>query len=321
MKNRVASRRRFVVVAYSSIIILLANPLFSASAKEKSPKISLRLAGEAGFISIGDINDGLRTFNMNPVFQEIRMSNPSWASLEGNIRPLKGLFGNWEAELRIDFLSKFGLGIAMSGAEVTSGNESFLKFTNSAFIDPVFVYEYSYKPEIMTSAPFRVTLYYYWRRGGTFSIYFNGGAGYYKGKMSEQYDFRTYDDPATFDNWTTRYWETEWKASFGWHLGAGMEIRMGHRLSIIAELQGRYAVLGNFHATQQYETGYPQYEETTGWLYYCTREDLFIGGRHADLTVWEVPPFASIDFIGDVRKARLDLSGLSLRVGLRLKLF
>jgi hypothetical protein len=63
------------------------------------------------------------------------------------------------------------------------------------------------------------------------------------------------------------------------------------------------------------------FEESTGYLYYFTREDLYIGARRADLTVWEVPPDASIDFIMDVRKARLDLSGLSLRVGLRIMLF
>jgi hypothetical protein len=100
-----------------------------------------------------------------------------------------------------------------------------------------------------------------------------------------------------------------------------MELLLARNLALTAEVQWRYTRISNFRAIQQYETGYPSYEETTGWLYYFTKENLFIGSRHADLTVWEVPPYASVEFIMDVRKARLDLSGLSLLVGMKIRLF
>jgi opacity protein-like surface antigen len=321
MCKRTSTKDSLSAIAYLFIAIFIVVSPVSAGTKDHPLKFSIRLSGEAGFILVGDINTGLKTFNNNPAFKEIRKTNPTWASLEGNIETLNDLFANSEAEVRIDFLRKFGLGIAVSGARINKRNESFLRLTKN--YDPYFyIYEYSYEPEIMTSAPYKVSLYYYWRQGAKTSIYFNGGIGYYKGKMSEQFDLRVYDDPLTFDDWTKRHWETEWKSTMGFHVGAGMELRMGRNLRIFAELQGRYARISNFRAIQQYETGYPLYEETTGWLYYFTKENLFVYGlRHADLTVWEVPPEGSVDFKGDIRKARIDFSGISLKVGVRLSLF
>jgi len=308
-------------LAYLFIALFIVVSPVSAGTNDHPLKFSIRLSGEAGFISVGDINTGLRTFNNNPRFIEIRKTNPTWESLEGNIETLNGLFANSEAELRIDFLRKFGLGIAVSGFKLNRRNESFLRFINIYDSSLSFTYEYSYEPEIMTSAPYKVSLYYYLRQSAKASIYFNGGIGYYKGKMSEQFDFRTYDDPLTYDSWTNRHWETEWKSTMGIHVGVGVELQMGRKLRIFTELQGRYARIGNFRAIQQYETGALPYEETAGWLYYFTMDNLFVGGRQADLTVWEVPPDYSFEFIANVRKARIDFSGVSLKVGVRLSLF
>jgi opacity protein-like surface antigen len=321
MDKRGSTKNGLSALAYLFIAIFIVVSPVSAGTNDHPLKFSIRLSGEAGFILVGDINTGLRTFNNNPAFKEIRKTNPAWASLEGNIETLNGLFANSEAEARIDFLRNFGLGIAVSGARINRRNESFLRLTKN--YDPYFyIHEYSYEPEIMTSAPYKVSLYYYLSPGAKTSIYFNGGIGYYKGKISEQFDLRVHDDPLTFDDWTKRHWETEWKSTMGFHVGAGMEIQMGRKLRIFAELQGRYARISNFRAIQQYETGYPLYEETTGWLYYFTKENLFVYGlRHADLTVWEVPPEGSIELIRDIRKARLDFSGISLKVGVRLFLF
>ncbi len=320
MDKRESTKNGLLAPAYFFIALFIVVSPVLAGTNDHPLKFSIRLSGEAGFISVGDINTGLRTFNNNPAFKEIRKTNSTWVSLEGNIETLNGLYANSEAEVRIDFLRKFGLGIAVSGAKINRRNESFLRLIQN--YDPYFyIYEYSYEPEIMTSAPYKVTLYYYWRQGDKASIYFNGGVGYYKGKMSEQFDLRTYDNPLTFEDWTKRHWETEWKSTMGFHVGAGLELRMGRNLRIFAEFHGRYARISNFRAIQQNETSYPFYEETTGWLYYFTKENLLVGVRHADLTVWEVPPEGSIELIADVRKARLDISGISLKVGVRLFLF
>ncbi|MBE0713441.1 MAG: hypothetical protein IH583_13775 [Candidatus Aminicenantes bacterium] len=321
MDKRGSTKNGLSALAYLFIAIFIVVSPVSAGTNDHPLKFSIRLSGEAGFILVGDINTGLRTFNNNPAFKEIRKTNPAWGSLEGNIETLNGLFANSEAEVRIDFLRYFGLGIAVSGARINKRNKSFLRFTKD--YDPyIYIYEYSFEPEIMTSAPYKVTLYYYWRQGAKASIYFNCGVGYYKGKMSEQFDTRSYDDPLTLNMWGKRHWETEWKSTMGFHVGGGIELQMGRKLRIFTELQGRYARIGNFRAIQQYETSHPVYEETTGWLYYFTKENLHVYGvRHADLTVWEVPPDYSVEFIEDVRKARLDFSGVSLKVGVRLILF
>src|SRR4030043_569331 len=115
MCKRTSIKDSLSALAYLFIAIFIVVSPVSAGANDHPLKFSIRLSGEAGFILVGDIKTGLRTFNNNPAFKEIRKTNPTWASLEGNIETLNGLFANSEPELRIDFLRKFGLGIAVSG--------------------------------------------------------------------------------------------------------------------------------------------------------------------------------------------------------------
>lgn len=303
---------------YLVFIILLFIYAIPVSAGDRYLKFSVRLSGEAGIMAIGDVNTGLRTFNDNEVFEYIRRNNPDWGRLEGNVDTLKNLFGSGEFELRIDLSRRIGLGISTASG-LHRQNESSL--TYFFITDVTWPYEYYYKPAIWASAPLRMNLYCYLRPGSRFSSYISGGIGYYRGGLKEQFNLTVINGYSGFVDWTRRYWETQTKGALGFHVGQGMELRLSRSLTLTAEIQWRYVRISNFRAIQRYETSFPLFEESTGYLYYFTREDLYIGARRADLTVWEVPPDASIDFIMDVRKARLDLSGLSLRVGLRIMLF
>jgi hypothetical protein len=303
---------------YFGLVVLLVNNFVSAGVEEKYHKFSLRLSGEARIMVIGDINTGLRTFNDNPRFEYIRKNNPDWGRLEGNISTLNNIFACWVAELRFDLSRRVGLGIATAGG-LHRQNESTL--THYLISDVTWPYEFYYKPEIWASSPVILTFYLNLGAGSRLSSYLSGGLGYYRGGLKEQFNFTMVNGYSGEVGWTRRYWETQSKTALGFHLGWGMELLLARNLALTAEVQWRYTRISNFRAIQQYETGYPSYEETTGWLYYFTKENLFIGSRHADLTVWEVPPYASVEFIMDVRKARLDLSGLSLLVGMKIRLF
>ena len=61
--------------------------------------------------------------------------------------------------------------------------------------------------------------------------------------------------------------------------------------------------------------------EEAGSLYYFTRYDLGIDARYADLEVWETPPEITVWDLDDLRKAALNLSGVLLKIGIRIKLF
>jgi opacity protein-like surface antigen len=307
-----------LVSTYLAFTILLLSDAVPVRAGEKYPKFGIRLSGEVGIMAIGDINTGLSTFNDNLVFEYIRKNNPDWGRVEGAIDTLKNSFGSGEFELRIDLSRRIGLGIS-SATGLRRQNESSL--TYFFVTDVTWPYEYYYKPAIWASTPLRMTLYCYLRPGSRFSSYLSGGIGYYRGGIKEQFNLTVINGYSGDVGWGRRYWETQTKGALGFHVGQGMELLLSRNLALTGEIQWRYVRISNFGAFQRYETTNPSYEESTGYLYYFTKENLFVGVRHADLTVWEVPPEYSIEFIMDVRKARLDLTGLSLKVGLRIMLF
>lgn len=104
---------------------MLLIPVLATADEERFPKFSLRLAGEAGIMAIGDINTTLKSFNNNEQFDYIRKNNPDWAAVQGTIRTLNNFLGNWAGELRMDLSRRIGLGIEISGA-VHKRNESSL---------------------------------------------------------------------------------------------------------------------------------------------------------------------------------------------------
>ena len=87
------------------------------------------------------------------------------------------------------------------------------------------------------------------------------------------------------------------------------------------EFQGKLAKIRGLKGIWKTDTAYGAHAEGKGTLYYFTRDDLNFGGRVADLQIWEKVPDVSYLFISDIRKAILDYSGFSLKIGIRIKLF
>lgn len=316
------------------LLILLASLFFiqtlqAGPSSEHFPKLSLKISGTAGLTSWGDINTMINTFNNNWFFEEIRKTNPINYEVRGNILPLdKGLFG-LETELRIELSFRLSFGLATSFPNIDKKNDSFLAYIFYPG-DEIWPYYYRYKPEVKASMPFKFTLYFSPDINLKTKIFLFAGAGIYKGKISNFWNFSEVNgtDPADSD-WLARYWETEQKSAVGFHCGIELERPIWSRLSFMAELEFRSAEIKNFRAIEKYwvlemegkEVIYQKYEESSGWLYYCREDELFIGIRYANLHVWEVPPDYSINFYGDIRKAKLDLTGVSLKIGIKLNLF
>jgi hypothetical protein len=290
----------------------------------------MKISAATGRFAVGDMNTMLNTFNHNAAFERIRKSDPPspWYEVRGNILPVHHSLFGWEAELMLNFSRRMSLGFSACGPELSKKNDSALHFLKF-YGDEIWPHYYRYKPEIKARAPFKVNVYFFpetrWR------IFFAAGIGYYRGMMSHLYNFSEINGTNPERNgWLMRYWETEWKGGFGIQTKVGIEYPILKWLSLSAELEMRYAKIKNFRANQIYKAEDREgteiilsiNEETSGWLYYFTHENLFIfGERHADLQVWEVPPPVSIDMIADIRKAKLDLSGLALVIGFKFSLF
>jgi len=315
MKKRAGGKLGVIILCP----ILLSGVLLVLSyGGDKYPKLSLRLSGEAGIVVIGDINEGLRTFNRSPNFEYFRKYDPEGGRVEGEIRSLNNLFASWMPEIRVDLSQRVSWGFSI-GPKLRRQNESTLTYYSMSS-GTAWPYEYYYKPEIWASSPVRTTVYLDLGKGARLSSFLSAGVGYYRGGLREQFNLTTIDGFPGDVDWSRRFWETRSKSAIGFHIGWGMEMALTQKIALIGEVQWRYARIGNFDASMRYETSTPSNEVTTGWLYYYTRDDPLLGGQYADLSVWYEPPWASFD-IGNIRKARLDLGGVSLSLGLKLQLF
>ncbi|MDH5203245.1 MAG: hypothetical protein OEW69_08310 [Nitrospirota bacterium] len=100
---------------------------------------------------------------------------------------------------------------------------------------------------------------------------------------------------------------------------------MTKKLALVGEVEGRYVKLSNLFGRMEIEYdwggGNIIIYEQKGSLYYFTMWDYDIGAYRANLEVWEKPPEGSFREVDNVRKACLDLSGISFRVGIRMRLF
>lgn len=100
-----------------------------------------------------------------------------------------------------------------------------------------------------------------------------------------------------------------------------MEYTLIKNLAFIMEIRGSFARISGFNGTMSYENNFGESSKTIGALYYFSMWDGWIAAPYYGLEVWEKPPELSTRWEWDIRKARLDLSGFSLRIGIRIGLF
>jgi hypothetical protein len=304
------------------MVVLCISALHGGDGRSLFPKFSLCLRGTAGLMAIGDINTGLRTFNDNPTFEYLRKNDVSWGRIEGEVETLHGFYGSWEVEMRVGFSRRISVGVATSSA-VHRMNEGSVTWTYLPPDQTVWPYHYYYRPEIRAAMPLKASVYYCLNPESRISSGLFMGLGYYRGRMSQQLNLDGVNGLDGEVDWSNQYWETQSKGGLGFHMGWEAEYRLARRVSVTADLEFRYAKIRNFRATQVHDTSFPERTESSGWLYTYTTFDPFIEGgpRYWNFQVWETPPDRSLDFKADIRRASLDLSGLAIKVGVRIGLF
>jgi len=107
---------------------------------------------------------------------------------------------------------------------------------------------------------------------------------------------------------------------FGFHGGIGFEFSIANNLALVLEMKGRYARI-NLKGKRTYSVWELPWIEEEGNLYIGERDLLDEGyGEHCpDLIISKSSP--SGDEFQNTKRAVLDLSGFSFRVGIRIKLF
>lgn len=306
----------FRLLLLSILCLLLVRPL---QAEEKRPfwsRFSLKLTGGGGFIAVGDMNNHLESINKNDNFKYWRKHDPT--SISGEIKKLNNWGYDFELELIMNINPKFSVGLATS-APFRRSNESSILFPANydRGIGPQTI-EMDYRPEIRLSFPIKLSLYYSWLSTTRFKTNIVGGIGYYPNSISEYYMHKIFPYGSSFlKTVTVSYdWSAKGKHPFGLHAGIGLEYSLNEEFSLVADIQGRFIRIGNLRGQKEYRQSSERIR-VAGTLLYHTIWDPGIDASYDELVISETYDPGN----ENVRKAILDLSGFSLRVGVKINLY
>ena len=289
-------------------ILCMAGFCLSDERKSPGPKFSLKLTGGARYAAVGDLNEYLDSFNQRP-------------DICGKVAEVANWSSDWELELRMRLSSRVELGLATSGFFNKKSPSSIFLFGGEV-LDPDITKSdarIEFIPEIKTAMPLGLNLYYSLCSGSRMNLLVDLGLGWYTGKMTENYIDNTFQsDGGTY--FGTVYWSVDNNFSLGFQGGLGLEYVVTDELALVVELQGRFARISSLKGKICAMSNNSLSEET-GTLYYYQWAWFGTGPWYRELMVHESPPGGGIFSVKDVREARLDLSGYSLRIGLRVRLF
>ena len=299
-------KKTLVLLFCFSLLVPLLRP---EQEKPFRRRLSLKLGGGGGFALIGSVNRSLGLLNNNETFKKLREDDPD--SISGEIKGLNNWLADWEIELRMDLSPKISIGIAAS-APFHRREESSLSYAifENGIRGPR-IQTLQYRTEARVFMPIKLNFYYsrrYWKKP---KLILNAGIGYYPGRLS-QYSGSWFDN-----SWpSSSYWEVKPKFPIGFHGGVSLEYPLLKNLFLVMDIQARYIMLGNLQGRQEDRWSDGTYYEKKGTLYSFEFGDSHIPAYYEVLAILE-----TLENAGTVRNATLDLTGVVLRVGIRVPLF
>lgn len=311
MKNTI----KFLALLFG--FLLLAQSVYPEEERPFTQRFSLKLTwGFGSNIPIGDVNTCLESFNNNEIFEMHRKYETG--QVAGEIKTLDDRISHWEAELRFDLTPRISFGIATS-APFHKHNQSSVTYTVIGYAGPQ-IMTWTFKPNIKVSYPIRLSAHYTSPLILRLRISVSGGFGIYTARISQLLRFDEIT-PIGKSSWYT--WDQEAKRNFalGFHGNISLEYFFTNRLALVAEFQQRYIKISSLKGKVKHENSHGDNYEKNGTLYYFTTWDHLIGARYSTLEIWPEIPEDPVRLIDDVRKAVLDLSGHSFRLGIRIRLF
>jgi hypothetical protein len=293
-----------------TVLVALA---YSEGNNSFKPRLSLKVSGGWSSIPIGDMNTILTSFNNMPDFVDWREFYPNLIS--GEIRPLNKRILNWHLEFRLDISSRIGVAIGTS-LPYQKSNEGTIDWT----IPQGQRHLFTLRPKVQVAPTVLWSVYFGLLTTSRLNLQCCVGSGLYPAKISEYYRLEVFP-PGFESDWGVRYWESKYCSALGLHAGIELDYRLTKALSLVLETQTRYARISDFSGTQYREGKYFGItDRESGSIYYYTRIEFYTGDRYADIKILE-PPGNGIELPRDIRKAALDLSGISIRIGIKFRLF
>ncbi len=250
---------------------------------------NLVFSGGGSFISGGDLNDGSQ--GIADYHSEILAVQPQGEAKPAHLSYILG------GEFTLALSSHFSLGI---GADYFLGErESLVEFPDDPSSETLTIH-----PK-MQAVPLRLAISYYPVR----NLYAKIGIEYYFAKCAYYYRFQR------VGSWEE--WRGEAKAQdFGVLAGLGFDFELTSSFNFIIEATIRYARISGFKGRDRSKNSTGTYHIEEGTLYFYR---VATGGEDSYplLFIRESPPTEANVF--NPREAVLNLSGLSLKTGFKIK--
>jgi hypothetical protein len=255
----------------------------------KAEKFSLKLSGGMNYLSMGDINTGIK--GISDEWSAFAASQGGY--VQGEAKPLHFSY-DLEGTIIIDLTPKIGIGFGIGYIEGTRTSE--ITFSGS------FKGSLTNKLKIR-AIPFRLGVFYTLPMRERINVVFNAGVGVYLAQCD-------YDRlPLSAD--LIGPWVVHLESSsegFGFHGGVGFEFKIASNLSFVFEGQGRYVKIGGFGGTNS-----GMIRPFGGTLYYY--EETTATGTYPMIDIFENKPSYP-----NSREAKVDFSGITFLAGIKINL-
>jgi len=285
-------------LAVSSMLLFA---IFTLTGMSQAQGFRLKLSGGYGTMTTGDYNS--YGAGLDDVLSTLEALG---ATTEGEFNKINLGF-EYEAEFILSLPAGFGVGVGVGYIQRS-------KMTELSATLPLFgSASASIEPKI-TAIPINLSAYYFTPGIASLKFFVYGGIGYYYGKLTT--DIREESTPPAF--WSEQ--EAMLKdQSFGLHGGVGLEFKVAPRIALFLEGRARYCKLKSWNGDGTYEDSDGNTVTDVGSLWYFEELDQNYGSGEwfPTITVATGPP--SGPDIRNVRKFEVNLSGVSLRTGIRIK--
>lgn len=314
----------------------------------EASRLSFKIYGGRSWFDGGDLNKNIRGWNN---YFNDRNENPY--SFNYDVKELRDL---WEggAEVVYSLSSRFrvALGLefltgATEGEMLSSLNQEQDYYYSAEDFGTIFLEEQSFQqPKYkVQSIPLTLTLYYFLPLGPRASIFLGCGGGYYSGKITykEDYEYNfDYKDEKNLsssllefvDQYSSsgNYSEETTCKAYGFHARGGLELNIGRGLYLIIEVQGRWVDFSGWSGSKS-----DNYTWNHTWGYWGAFSDEGSSEESREGELWMVEfksdqtkesyprlvfsgekPLSS--FFSGARAAKINLSGFSFRVGIKVNL-
>ena len=300
-----------------AILLLVLCVLFfltgSVQAKGLIKGWSLKLSGEYGTAKIGDLNSFGQGRNdyLDAYAKELNqaLGEEDRIKREGKIKNL-GAGIDLEGELMLDVFNNFAFSVGAGYIQRSVKGETRLLDGETE------IYNESYDPAI-TALPVQLSVYYFYNILPSMKLFFKAGVGYYFAKSTSTFAL-DFHQAGENPYWGT--YEVDIKdQGIGYHGGFGYEFDLGSHLIFFIEARGRLCKLNNWKGDSSYNNidGDAAKVSGTMWnfeVYHADLDEYYPQNQISAEEPVEVDPD-----IQNVRKFEAGFSGVSLKLGIRIK--